>query len=64
MPNAAGEPFGKDRLRDAIRTSATASADEIAGTIRERLAQFRGDAKQVDDVTFVVVKLPSVAGTP
>jgi serine phosphatase RsbU (regulator of sigma subunit) len=51
-------------LRDAIRTSATASADEIAGTIRERLAQFRGDAKQVDDVTFVVVKLPSVAGTP
>jgi sigma-B regulation protein RsbU (phosphoserine phosphatase) len=62
MPNAAGKPFGKDRLREAIREAAPGSAEEIADTIRERLAHFRGNAKQVDDVTFVVVKLPP-AGT-
>jgi phosphoserine phosphatase RsbU/P len=58
MPNAMGEPFGKERLRDAIRAAAQGTAADIAGAIRERLAHFRGNAKQVDDVTFVVVKLP------
>lgn len=58
MPDQKGEPFGKDRLREVIRDAATASAAEIAQTIRERLAAFRGDAKQVDDVTFVVIKVP------
>ncbi|HEY1378179.1 MAG TPA: SpoIIE family protein phosphatase [Gemmataceae bacterium] len=62
MPDAAGEAFGKDRLREAIREAAAGSAEEIAGAIRDRLAKFRGDAKQVDDVTFVVVKLPPAAG--
>jgi phosphoserine phosphatase RsbU/P len=62
MPDANGKPFGKDRLRDVIREFAGKSAADITEAIRERLAQFRGDAKQVDDVTFVVVKLP-LAGT-
>jgi phosphoserine phosphatase RsbU/P len=63
MPDAKGEAFGKDRLRDVIRQSAAGSAAEIAQAVRGRLAAFRGDTKQVDDVTFVVVKvLPALTG--
>jgi sigma-B regulation protein RsbU (phosphoserine phosphatase) len=57
MPNAKGEPYGKDRLRQVIRECAARSADEIARSVRERLTAFRGEAKSVDDVTFVVVKV-------
>jgi sigma-B regulation protein RsbU (phosphoserine phosphatase) len=56
MPDGRGEPFGKDRLREALRASAELPADGIAKAVRERLTAFRGDAKSVDDVTFVVVK--------
>jgi sigma-B regulation protein RsbU (phosphoserine phosphatase) len=57
MPDAKGEQYGKDRLREAIREGAGRSAEEIAGSIRARLTAFRGDVKSVDDVTFVVVKV-------
>ena len=57
MPDVKGEQFGKDRLRDVIREAAAGSAAEISKAIRDRLASFKGDAKQVDDVTFVVVKV-------
>jgi serine phosphatase RsbU (regulator of sigma subunit) len=63
MPNAKGEAFGKDRLRAVIRESAAGSAADISQAIRNRLAAFRGDARQVDDVTFVVVKVLPVAPT-
>ena len=66
MPNEKGEQFGKGRLREVVRDCASASADEIARTVRERLTAFRGEAKAVDDVTFVVVKLltPGLANGP
>jgi sigma-B regulation protein RsbU (phosphoserine phosphatase) len=57
MPDAKKEAFGKERLRAVIRESAAGSAADIAGAISGRLAEFRGNAKQVDDVTFVVVKV-------
>src|SRR5262249_24333945 len=57
MPDGRGEQYGKDRLREVIRECAARPADEIAQAIRERLTAFRGDAKSVDDVTFVVVKV-------
>jgi sigma-B regulation protein RsbU (phosphoserine phosphatase) len=57
LPDAKGEQFGKNRLRDAIRESASLSAEEISKTLRDRLAAFRGDTRAVDDVTFVVVKI-------
>jgi sigma-B regulation protein RsbU (phosphoserine phosphatase) len=57
MPDAKGEQFGKDRLREVIRQSAGHSADEIVRAVRERLTAYRGDVKSVDDVTFVVVKV-------
>jgi sigma-B regulation protein RsbU (phosphoserine phosphatase) len=57
MPDAKGEQYGKDQLREVIRECASRSAEEIACTVRERLTAFRGDVKSVDDVTFVVVKV-------
>jgi sigma-B regulation protein RsbU (phosphoserine phosphatase) len=64
MPNASGEAFGKERLRNLIRDSAAGSAAEIAKAIRDQLAAFRGDTKQVDDVTFVIVKVPPAPVAP
>jgi serine phosphatase RsbU (regulator of sigma subunit) len=61
MPDGKGEPFGKDRLREVIRGSAAGSAAEVARAVRDALAVFRGDARQVDDVTFVVVKVPGTS---
>jgi serine phosphatase RsbU (regulator of sigma subunit) len=57
LPDAKGNQFGKDRLRDVIREAATRPAEEIAAAVRERLTAFRGDTKSVDDVTFVIVKV-------
>lgn len=57
MPNAEGQQFGKDNLRQAIRDSASLSAQKIAEHIRDRLSAFRGKHRAVDDVTFVVVKV-------
>jgi sigma-B regulation protein RsbU (phosphoserine phosphatase) len=61
MPDVKGEEYGKERLRAVIRESAAGSAADIAQAIRNGLVGFRGDARQVDDVTFVVVKVPPVA---
>jgi serine phosphatase RsbU (regulator of sigma subunit) len=63
MPDANSAAFGKDRLRQIIREFADRTAVEISAAISERLTRFRGDAKQVDDVTYVVVKLVSASHT-
>jgi serine phosphatase RsbU (regulator of sigma subunit) len=55
-PDADGEHFGKERLRNAIREFASCTANEIVQGIVDRLANFRGSSRQVDDITFVVVK--------
>jgi phosphoserine phosphatase RsbU/P len=60
MPNAAGEQFGKDRLREVIRARASGTAGEIVQGVLDALASFRGDCRAVDDVTFVVIKVEQV----
>jgi sigma-B regulation protein RsbU (phosphoserine phosphatase) len=55
--DSAGDQFGKDRLRDAIRASASGTAQQIVQTILDRLNAFRGEVRATDDVTFVVVKV-------
>lgn len=57
MPDVKGEQFGKDRLRDVMRETAGGSAEDVARAVRERLLEFRGEARAVDDVTFVVIKI-------
>jgi sigma-B regulation protein RsbU (phosphoserine phosphatase) len=55
--NPEGEMFGKDRLKDIIRSHADSSADEIVQNIMNVLEQFRYPLKKEDDVTLVVIKI-------
>jgi sigma-B regulation protein RsbU (phosphoserine phosphatase) len=55
--DAAGDFFGKDRVRSVIAQHATRSAREIGDALEAELAQFRGDAAVRDDVTFVIVRV-------
>jgi sigma-B regulation protein RsbU (phosphoserine phosphatase) len=67
MPNSAGDQFGKERLREVIQAAADGSAEQISEAIRRALAEFRGDEKSVDDVTYVVLKTtsePATSSTP
>jgi sigma-B regulation protein RsbU (phosphoserine phosphatase) len=57
MRNQAGEMFGKKALMEIIRNNQTASARQIADTVTEALAQFRGDEAPEDDITLVVIKV-------
>jgi sigma-B regulation protein RsbU (phosphoserine phosphatase) len=52
-----GEQYGKDRLREVIRTSAKEPAQEIVRRVLKAVLDFRGDAGASDDITFVVLKL-------
>ena len=49
--------FGKDRLKDIIRSHAESSADEVVHSIMSALDQFRYPLKKEDDVTLVVIKI-------
>ncbi|MGC1273106.1 MAG: SpoIIE family protein phosphatase [Planctomycetaceae bacterium] len=54
--NERGEPYGKDRICNVIRANAARSAQEISNAVTSGLRQFRGTARQEDDITFVLVK--------
>jgi sigma-B regulation protein RsbU (phosphoserine phosphatase) len=65
MPNAAGEQFGKARLREVIQGAARGTAEQVVQAVCDSLARFRGDTRAVDDVTFVVLKaVPVEAQAP
>jgi serine phosphatase RsbU (regulator of sigma subunit) len=59
--NARGEMFGKHRLREAIRNSAT-SAEAISNAIKGAMQAHLGGAPLRDDVTYVVLRVVGVAG--
>jgi len=54
--NDAQEQFGKDRIRDIIRANANRASSEIATALHEGVQTFVGEAKQLDDITFVLAK--------
>jgi phosphoserine phosphatase RsbU/P len=54
--NAQGEPYGEDRLVDALRAVAGQPAAAITQHITDSLAAFMGAAPPFDDTTLVVVK--------
>ena len=56
MPNEAGVVFGKERLRTVLRANAKLPAQKIVESLVQDLSTFRGECRQVDDVTFIVVK--------
>jgi sigma-B regulation protein RsbU (phosphoserine phosphatase) len=65
-PDPQGELFGKQRLHQTIRSAAQRPAAEISRAIVEQLRTFRGTARQVDDITFIVIKVlaPATLVTP
>jgi sigma-B regulation protein RsbU (phosphoserine phosphatase) len=55
--NSTGEMFGKQRLMELIRENSQSTAETILEIILEKLNNFKGDLKQEDDVTLMVVKV-------
>lgn len=55
--NAAGEMFGQDRLKAAIRAAAGDGADAVRKSILDSLETFAGEIEREDDVTLAVVRL-------
>ena len=54
--NPAGEMYGKARFREVVRRSAGLPAAGIVAAVLAELAAYRGERRQEDDVTLVVVK--------
>ena len=57
MQNDAGEMFGKERVKEIIRSNTPATAEEIIALITDALNRFRGIKQPEDDVTMVVIKV-------
>ncbi|MBN2559772.1 MAG: SpoIIE family protein phosphatase [Phycisphaerae bacterium] len=60
--NPQGEFFGKDAVRDVIRSHHDRRASEIGQAIVDAVNTFRQGRAQADDLTFVVVKVAKAAG--
>jgi sigma-B regulation protein RsbU (phosphoserine phosphatase) len=60
MMNPEGEVYGKDRLKETIRSAAGGSSQGIVEAILKGLAAFRRERRPTDDVTFVVIKVTAV----
>ena len=55
--NESGQMFGKKRLATLIREHATSSSERLHQAVIASLKEFRGSAKQEDDITLAVVKI-------
>jgi sigma-B regulation protein RsbU (phosphoserine phosphatase) len=60
--NETNEQFGKERIRETLREHAHRSAGDIARAVHDRVQAFCGDARQLDDITFVVARRVEPAG--
>ncbi len=58
--NGAGEQYGRDRLRAAIRQHADLDAAALSEKLREELEAYIGQSTHDDDITFVVVRTEDV----
>jgi sigma-B regulation protein RsbU (phosphoserine phosphatase) len=54
--NERGEKFGRDRLRAVLQQNSHRPSQVIVETILAAINTFRGDARQADDLTLVVVR--------
>ena len=54
--NAAGEPYGLERLRTSILALSKSSADDMIRGLYDSATRFVGDVPQPDDVTIVIVR--------
>jgi sigma-B regulation protein RsbU (phosphoserine phosphatase) len=51
------EMFGKDRVREILRNNAHRDARDIACAVRDGVQDFCGEARQLDDITFVIARV-------
>ena len=58
--NEQGQMFGKERLREIIRAHAGQPSAKIVSTVLEAVAAFRGQIRQEDDITLVVINVLEV----
>ena len=58
--NPKGEMFGKDRFHKIIRQNASATAKQIQSAVFESIRRFQKDARLVDDMTLVVIKIDDI----
>ena len=54
--DAAGRQFGRERLEEKLTALASEAPQAIMADILEDLAEFRGDAKQFDDITCMALR--------
>jgi serine phosphatase RsbU (regulator of sigma subunit) len=54
--NESDEQFGKERIRAILREHAHRDACDIAVALRDGVQAYCGEAKQLDDITFVVAR--------
>ncbi len=57
VTNNRGESFGKKRIESMLKQYSFLPGDQMLEKITDKIASFKGDAKQDDDITLVVVKL-------
>ncbi|HWN44849.1 MAG TPA: SpoIIE family protein phosphatase [Thermoanaerobaculia bacterium] len=57
--DSADNPLGDERLAEVFRASAGMPASDLVERLLARVAAWRGDREQGDDVTFVVVRVTS-----
>jgi serine phosphatase RsbU (regulator of sigma subunit) len=57
--NAAGEPFGVERLQQLLVRERTSGLDGILSRIEEAVRAYRDGAEPADDATMVVLKVGS-----
>lgn len=55
--NSSGAMFGRERLEEIIRSSASETSKTIEKNIINDVVSFRGDLPQEDDITLVVIKI-------
>ena len=54
--NEAEKMYGKDRIHEVLRRNAQGTARDIARALHDDLQAFCSEARQLDDITFVVVR--------
>ncbi len=56
LENSSGERFGKQRLQSLIARYSADSSERILENLCRELTDFRGNERQNDDITFVILK--------
>lgn len=54
--NKSGHRFGKKRVQSVLRQTPSLSSEETINTIISEIDVFRGEAKQMDDITALILK--------